>query len=605
MMVAIKYVVVVMLENRSYDNVLGWLYNPDNAAPYNTAPLGQSRLDGLDGSESNPNPFYDPKEPISPSNEPTIPVQHLGGTTYNGLPYPATCIPIDDPGEYFEDIAQQINSLSAPASSNPYGSYDPNESGLMQGFTTNYAFLNGDNQQTPPAAAVPEVMNYFRPSQLPVTAFLARNYAVCDRWFASAPTQTFTNRAFALCAAPGVHDGSAGFSLVDDTQYADSLTELPSLLSVLDNAAPAASGPQWKVYFHDYSISMLTVPYVKSAGTSNPNNNLSTFDNSDWGDDLPHQLKRSWPHKTGPLPRTFAEDVQNNSLPPFSLIEPRYGTFNKPFGITPPPNKLPANSNHPGPGYGNVSVFAPPIDVASGELLLLQVYNMLRNSSLWPETLLIVTYDEHGGLYDHVPPPLATPPGDGVPAASCDSDQAADTFTFNVLGCRVPAIIVSPGTPPGTTIPPEYIIDGVVARPDFDHTSIIKTVWDIFGLTSQQPSLTDRDAAAPSLAPTPLALAVNDTGPYDATIVCGPSTLVFTGHGSQIAFAGCGPGVSLSATVTAGNSWLSIPNPCKGTAYLEITATVDSSGVTSSQTGTIQVKSEGGLSSEIEVRLVL
>ena len=126
----ISYVVVVMLENRSYDNVLGWLYNPSNPVPYNVPPEGQALLNGLTGNESNPSPG-------SP-NGPAIPVQNLGGATYNGLPYPATCIPMDDPGEYFNDIAQQINGGSLPTKkdSKPYADYEPGASGQMQGFTT-------------------------------------------------------------------------------------------------------------------------------------------------------------------------------------------------------------------------------------------------------------------------------------------------------------------------------------------------------------------------------------------------------------------------------------------------------------------------------------
>ncbi|HEY2321701.1 MAG TPA: alkaline phosphatase family protein, partial [Thermoanaerobaculia bacterium] len=454
---SIRHVVVVMLENRSYDNVLGWLYNPSNPAPYDKAPVGQAFLDGLTGQESNPNPSYDPKKPESPSNEPTIPVQNFGVSTYNGLPYPATCIPMDDPGEYFKDIAQQINGGDLP-DANPYGDYPKGAPALMQGFTTNYAHLDGFDQQAPPTPAW--IMNYFTPSQVPVSAFLARHYAVCDRWFASVPAQTFTNRTFALTAAPGVHGGSGGFSFVDDSQWADSLTGMPSLFEVLDRVKPAPAGAHWKVYFHDYSITCMTVPYVKERGEGKPKNNVnvSTFDSSDWGDLTPAQL-------AGKLPPTFVDDVAKGTLPPFAFLEPRYGTRNKPPKVTPPPNRLPANSNHPGAGYGKVNVYAPPIDVSSGELFLLQVYNTLvSNPKVWAETLLIVTYDEHGGLFDHVPPPPATPPGPSVPEAHCDTDSAADKFTFNVLGCRVPAIVISPYINPGSSIPEH-----------FDHTSIIKT----------------------------------------------------------------------------------------------------------------------------------
>jgi phospholipase C len=136
---SIKYVVVVMLENRSYDNILGGLYNPSNPAPYDVPPEGQALLNKLTGNESNPNP--------SSPNGPGIPVQNLGGATYNGLPYPATCIPMDDPGEYFNDIAQQINGGPLPKEkdSKPYAKYEPGAPGLMQGFTTNYVNLDANH----------------------------------------------------------------------------------------------------------------------------------------------------------------------------------------------------------------------------------------------------------------------------------------------------------------------------------------------------------------------------------------------------------------------------------------------------------------------------
>jgi hypothetical protein len=124
------------------------------------------------------------------------------------------------------------------------------------------------------------------------------------------------------------------------------------------------------VYFHDYSITCMTVPYVEQQGKQEKNVNVSTFDTSDWGDEIPKQLKRGLFHHTGPLPATFVSDAAGGTLPPFAFVEPRYGTRNKAPKVTPPPHQLPANSNHPGPGYGEASVYAPPIDVASGELLL-------------------------------------------------------------------------------------------------------------------------------------------------------------------------------------------------------------------------------------------
>lgn len=505
----ITNIIVVMLENRSYDNVLGWLYNPGNDAPYKVAPPGQSMLDGLTGNETNPSP--DGGNPIAVMNQTTT----IDGKTQTS--YPGTAVPLYDPGESFADMAQEITGGSSKPSSNPYNKWPPSDSGTaMQGFTLNYAQIRELGWDLPkvPSSNYPDVMNYFTPAQVPVTAWLANNFAVCDQWCASVPTQTFTNRAFTHCAAPAVHqelDGSK-FSLIDDVQYVtDSIIELPSVFSKLDEAFPgsvSSSPPNWKVYFHDYSISSIVTPYVYSAGTSSDNVNLATYDYSDWGQNPePDKMPKPKPlgDRLSTLPTTFVEDLANNTLPMYSFIEPRYSS-------TYATNQNAPNSNHPGgAGYLDIVVSNdnPPIDVADGECFLLQLYNALQKSDCWDTSLLIITYDEHGGVFDHVLPPTATPPGGGIPAASCLTDKTADGFNFNVFGCRVPAIIVSPFIAAGTTIsPPEGF-------PPFDHTSILKTVWDCFNISD---SLTARDAAAPSLYPSLASTKVNTTGQCPVTI---------------------------------------------------------------------------------------
>lgn len=507
-------IIVVMLENRSYDNVLGWLYNLSNDPPYDKAPTGQAKLNGLTGTETNP-PVKKGEHPIQVMNQTTT----TDGKT--GQVYPGTTVPIYDPGELFEDMAQQITGSSSVPTSNPYDvkKWPPDSKTRMQGFTLNYAKITEplSLEQKVPESNYRDVMNYLTPAQVPVTAWLANNFAVCDRWFASVPTQTFTNRAFAHCAAPAVHESS--YSLIDDAQYTiHSLKELPSVFSQLDAAYPkskSGSPPNWKVYFHDYCISMMTVPYVYEAGASANNVNVATYDHADWGAD-PKHLPLAYPKdllhplgtRLGALPTTFLEDVANHTLPIYSFIEPRYSNNHA-------PNHHPPNSNHPGgAGYLKTVVSSdnPPIDVFDGELLLLEIYTALSNSKYWPSSLLIITYDEHGGVYDHVVPPAvpanAVPPGSNIPAAKNDADHAADGFKYNVYGGRVPAIIVSPLIGAGTTISP----------PDttpFDHASILKTVWDCFNIAD---SLTKRDAAAPSLYPALSKTADNHPGPCPVTL---------------------------------------------------------------------------------------
>lgn len=564
----IQHVVVLMLENRSYDNVLGWLYGSGNQAPYDKAPEGQSDLQGLTGTESN----------IDPITGNAIMVQNAAPNTIggSGQTYPATALPLIDPNETFGNMAQQYLGV-APGTGTPYDGYTTAD-GVMTGFLDNYGKAPAMTENN-----IGDVMTYLTPAQLPVTAFLANQFAVSDQWFASVPTQTFTNRLFAFCAAPQVIQGSPDSSVVDDKDHSfhalelypeSDVVSLPSILSQLDTVLGTSAGPNWKLYFHDYSIAALILPYVsEKARSSTPQSNVSTFDNSDWGSNIPLQLRAA-------APSTFVDDVQNGQLPPFSFIEPRYN-----FGLLadPSPNDLPPNSNHPGAGNYGVNLLTgeplqvdpsdPPIDATGGELLLMQVYNLLRTSSLWESTLLIVTYDEAGGLYDHVGPQTATAPDVPAVLSPKAKDTAAVDFGFNVYGGRVPAIIVSRHIAPGTTIradnpispaPPAY----------FDHSSIVKTVWDLFGL-SQSPftidSLTARDRSAPSLAPFIQFLPVNDAPPFAGTIVASPSALILMSDrlypSSLTLLASAGPGTTLTAAGTSittyednGQNWLTV-NP--------------------------------------------
>jgi phospholipase C len=155
----------------------------------------------------------------------------------------------------------------------------------------------------------------------------------------------------------------------------------------------------------------------------------------------------------------FSSDLNNpNYATSYAFIEPNYGhvlTGDFTYG----------NSQH------------PKDDVTRGEGLLKAIYETIRNSPHWDNSMLIVTYDEHGGFYDHVPPPQTVSPGD----AATDPENNTNQFDFTQLGVRVPAVIISPLIPKG-------IIDSTV----YDHTSVLATVESIFGL---QP-LTERDTHA-------------------------------------------------------------------------------------------------------------
>ena len=543
----IQNIVVLMLENRSYDNVLGWLYGAGNAAPYDKPPSGQTGLNGLAARMHNPNPYEQGKS--VPVGNQTTPTQIPG----QPQTYPATTIPVVDPQEKFEDMAQQYTGSVKVPTANPYTDGPPSGAHAMKGFTLNYA-----ERSHVTSVNVADVMNYFTPAQLPVTAFLANQFAVCDSWYASAPTHTFCNRVFGHCAAPGT---DPDVSLVDDTQYLipvirGTLVDLPSVFSVLDGTMkpPAGGGPCWRLYFHDYSISIALLPYLSAIAGSITNNNLCTFSTADWGSGgIPSQLKSN--------PSNFLADVANGTLPPYSFIEPRYTDT---VGSASP---LPSsNCNHPG-ATDFLTLFGvtdsdSPIDMSSGELLLMQVYNALRGSAYWDTTLLIITYDEAGGLFDHEPPQTLPEPGAvmwgnkkvqpyvKIPPASDIADKASDGFDFNVSGGRVPTIIVSKYVQPGSTLP-------VPANSQvFDHASLVRTVLDAFCATNTH--LNDRDEHAPSALLAVCTSTTNDALAFSGVIVTAPSSLTFrlalledSGVKLILADAG-GPALSVSSAA----SWL-------------------------------------------------
>jgi phospholipase C len=160
---------------------------------------------------------------------------------------------------------------------------------------------------------------------------------------------------------------------------------------------------------------------------------------------------------------TFAADAAAGKLANYNFIIPRF-----------------AGSAADGP----VTSMHAPNDVRPGDDLVAQVYAALRGGPQWPRSLLVVTFDEHGGYFDHAAPPAAVNP-DGINSpAPGDTASFAPPFAFNRLGLRVPTILASPYLPKGT----------VCSRP-LQHTSVLVTVRELFGMKG---ALTKRDAAAPS-----------------------------------------------------------------------------------------------------------
>jgi phospholipase C len=388
----INHFVVVMLENRSFDNLLGFLYVDQN----NVSPAGQ-KFEGLTGTESNPDNSGKPIQVFK--------IQQNQKLSYF---YPRA-----DPGEGFANTNVQLFGTNPV----PAGAVATN-----QGFVKNFQ----TNMTLPKAHALPgtqpsDVMGIYTPQLLPILSGLARGYAVCDYWFSSAPTETFPNRAFvAMATSQGrVTDGSAPFTA-------------PSIYTLL-----AKNGYSWAMY--GYTQDPLARHSIADI-TNAPNSNFGTF-------------------------QDFKTAAANGTLANYVFLEPEWGSS--------------GNSQHPN------------YDVSKGEQFLHDVYYALIGSKVWQSTLLIITYDEHGGCYDHVPPPAS--------AKAPDKFPGEQGFDFTRFGVRVPTVLVSPWIQAGTVYrapgwqkgyPP-----GQSATP-FDHASILSTVEKRFGLVN----LTARDKAAPDVA---------------------------------------------------------------------------------------------------------
>jgi phospholipase C len=385
----INHIVVVMMENRSFDNLVGWLYaDANNCPPYNIPPPSEPGAKNTYAGLS-PNTWCNdyagnrvcashPPKPRRPKNN-------------------ANLVPDPDPHEEFDHMTQQIFGTSAPGAGQV-----PD----MSGFLADYASANNKSPD--------QIMESFGPGDANVINQLARNFAVCDTWFASCPCQTWPNRGF-------VHTGSSDGHINND--YYE-LYDIPTIFNVLEER-----GISWGV-FHDSTV----VPSLT------------------WGQFLP-QL---WLHDAH-----FAHissfyrrcsGVNGVQLPKYSFIEPRFMPELGLFKIDYPED------------------YHPPHNVCRGEQFLADVYKAVRKSPYRDDILLVITFDEHGGIYDHVPPlPKATAPQPGAVSRYGD-------FHFDRFGVRVPAIVISSYVNPGTVFraPPDSA--------PYDHTSILATLRDWLGL---------------------------------------------------------------------------------------------------------------------------
>jgi phospholipase C len=336
----IDHVVVLMLENRSFDHMLGYL----------SLEGGRDDIDGLREEFAND---HDGRR---------YPVRHLE----------TTVIP-DDPDHSARSVDLQIGG------------------GAMSGFVASYAeTLSGRGIQD---ADPGRVMGYYNAADVPVYDHLARQFAVCDRWFSSVPGATWPNRLYAL-------SGRAARSRDDLPRNVPPMYNQPSFVRHLD-----ARGVTWRWY--SFEVGTLRMADARYALGHHDRFAFFSRENLNWKAALEIRID-AWA-------ASFLEDAARGTLPSVSWIDPNFSNFN-PIGFQP-------NDDH------------APADIKDGQELVLAVYHALATGPQWDKTMLIVFYDEHGGFYDHVPPP-----------AAADDDQRM----FGRYGVRVPALIVSPWIEPGS-----------------------------------------------------------------------------------------------------------------------------------------------------------
>lgn len=427
----IKHVVYYMLENRSFDNLLGWLYELDQPAQI------------IANEKQKNDPFYGLKENTYFNTFEDDPTRHFvqKGTESLDVPSP-------DPNEGFEDV----NNCLFGAKELPPNNTPPNMEGFLKDYLTakdDFGFGSGisstiskDETQTKKEAL--QILQTYTPEQLSVINGLAKNYAVSDYWFSSVPAQTNCNRAFSLCGTSMGLVNNAGID-VDGINVTDGLVpaqfKTNNIWKVLSENGFNTTD-DWMIYvqaleynLYSYSADAFEVP--------NDGKNISDIEQ-------------------------FFEAVSNGNLPSFSFIEPDW------VGL-----------------MGSANSYHPPSELAPGEAFLKKLYDAFNSSDaakkMWEETLIIITFDEHGGNYDHIPPEWgATPPwGTGTPPT------LEKGFGFDRFGVRVPTILISPW------IDEKTVFRSLTDVP-YDATSMIATILNWKGIPKDKWNLGERVANAPT-----------------------------------------------------------------------------------------------------------
>ncbi len=369
------HIVCLMQENHSFDNYFGMLPR-----------RGQPKADGFrfdkHGTPLNSNPYK--------------------GGIARVLHAPTTCQPTD--------VNQSWN-----------GTHEEIDHGKMDGF----------------ARTIPGQMYYYDESDIPFYYSFANAFTVGNRWFCSAPCQTYPNRRFYLCGT------AFGLISTDNSK----VTKSPPNGTIVDRLN--AHNITWKDYFVD-------VP-----GTA-----------------VIFEIPEKNPHRMAPISEFFS-DCAAGTLPSVSWVDPEIGLLNVVGSDL--ANMIPIGNGTSNYAAAQDQDEENPADIQIGESFIQSVVDAVLNSPAWPRTLIVFIYDEHGGYYDHVPPPAAIAP-DSIPPTLGPHDYPGG---YDIYGPRVPAVVASPYSKP-------HGVSNVIC----DHTSVLATIEAKWNL----PACTYRDANANTVA---------------------------------------------------------------------------------------------------------
>jgi phospholipase C len=375
------HVVSVMFENRSFDNLLGRLYEPGEVASF----------EGVIGKDlSNPIPEW---------------AEH--GADRKVVPYRVTTdmdAPNPDAGEEFPHINTQLFGIIDPPSNRgvlsekmtaPFNAPpDSTATPTMDGFVTDYiSAFTAEMGRQPTYDEYATIMTGYTPEQVPVISTIARGFATFDHWHCDVPSQTFTNRSFYHAAT------SSGFVVNGPYENFPLKNDGETIFERLETA-----GLPWRVYVDADGMAMSATGMIHAS-------RLSPYFASHFSsiDD-------------------FFDDAARGTLPAYSFIEPRLIHGH--------------NDYHPAVGaiMPGLSIDSPS-SILGGEDLLARVYSAIRSSSNtsgsnFANTLFMVAFDEAGGTYDHVPPPRVEPPDPKAPTGQMG-------FRFDRAGVRIPTLAIS------------------------------------------------------------------------------------------------------------------------------------------------------------------